>query len=101
MNASLTDQAIRFLEERRWPMLPSKGPQKKPCVGWKIFQEQLPTVEQIRSWERNFKPARWGLVTGKLAGIVVVDFDGDQGRELMKKWDINPHLRTGSGGFHC
>jgi hypothetical protein len=101
MSASLTDQAIRFLVDRRWPMLPSNGSQKKPCVAWKQFQEQLPTVEQLRGWEREFRPARWGLVTGELAGIVVVDFDGDKGRELMQKWDIKPHLRTGSGGFHC
>ena len=40
-------------------------------------------------------------MTGKLAGIVVVDFDGEQGRRLMEKWGINPHVRTGSGGFHC
>jgi hypothetical protein len=100
MSASLLDQAIRFLEERGWPMLPSKGPQKKPCVGWKKFQEQLPTVEQLREWDRKFKPERWGPVTGRLAGIVVVDFDGDQGIELMKKWGSNPHVRTGSGGFH-
>ena len=101
MSASLTDQAIRFLVDRRWPMLPSNGSQKKPCVGWKQFQEQLPTVEQLRGWEREFRPARWGLVTGELAGIVVVDFDGDKGRELMQKWSIDPHLLSGSGGFHC
>ncbi len=81
-------------------MLPSRGPQKKPCVGWKKFQEQLPAVEQLREWDRTFKPERWGLVTGKLAGIVVVDFDGDKGRELTQAWGVNPHVRTGSGGFH-
>jgi hypothetical protein len=100
MSATITDQAIRFLVDRRWPMLPSNGPQKKPCIAWKQFQEQLPTVEQLRGWEREFRPARWGLVTGELAGIVVVDFDGDKGSELMEKWGIKPHLRTGSGGFH-
>lgn len=30
MTASLTDQAIEFLEALRWPMLPSCGTQKKP-----------------------------------------------------------------------
>src|ERR1035438_3616700 len=100
MKASLADLAIQFLVEQRWPMLPSRGPQKKPCVGWKPFQEQLPTVDQLRGWERQFRPERWGLVTGKLAGIVVVDFDGDLGRALMEEWGIKPHVRTGSGGFH-
>ena len=81
-------------------MIPSTGSEKKPCVGWKVFQHQLPTVDQLRQWNRKFSPARWGLVTGRLAGVVVVDFDGDQGRNLMQKWGINPHVRTGSGGFH-
>jgi hypothetical protein len=101
MSANLTDQAIKHLVERRWPMLPSRGAQKKPCVGWKVFQEQLPTTEQIREWALEFKPSRWGVVTGRLADIVVADFDGDEGRALMKKWGIQPHLQTGSGGFHC
>jgi len=27
-----------------------------------------------------------GSVTGALSGIVVIDFDGEHGRELMAKW---------------
>jgi hypothetical protein len=98
--ADLTDQAVQFLVERGWPMIPSAGVEKKPCVGWKRFQEKLPTVAQIREWSRKHKPQRWGLVTGRLAGVVVVDFDGDQGRKLTREWDIKPHVQTGSGGFH-
>jgi hypothetical protein len=101
MSASLAAQAIEFLVKRRWPMLPSSGMQKKPCVGWKQFQDQLPAVEQLRAWAGKFKPVRWGVVTGALAGIVVVDFDGDEGRALMERWGLKPHVRTGSGGFHC
>jgi hypothetical protein len=81
-------------------MLPSKGASKGPCVNWKAYQERLPTTGQLREWGRRFNPARWGVVAGKLAGIVVVDFDGDAGCKLMKGWGIEPHLRTGSGGFH-
>jgi hypothetical protein len=101
MSASLTDQAIELLVKRRLPMVPSTGTSKGPCVGWKEFQEQLPTVEQLRQWDRKFRPTRWGLVTGKLSGVVVVDFDGAEGIKLMRKWGIKPHRRTGSGGFHC
>jgi hypothetical protein len=81
-------------------MVPSTGSTKAPCVVWKQFQKQLPTVDQLRQWGGQFKPERWGVVTGELAGIVVIDFDGDQGRSLMLQWGINPHVRTGSGGFH-
>ena len=54
----------------------------------------------MEDWARKFDPVRWGVVTGKGAGIVVVDFDGDAGREWMRLWGIHPHVATGSGGFH-
>jgi hypothetical protein len=73
MAVNLTDQAIKLLVEKRWPMLPSAGPSKGPCVAWKEFQERLPTPEQLREWGRRFTVKRWGLVTGKLSGIVVLD----------------------------
>jgi hypothetical protein len=100
MSMDLTEQAIGMLLERRWPMIPSTGPAKKPCVGWKQFQQQLPTGDKLREWGRKFKPERWGVITGKLAGVVAVDFDGEQGREFMHDWGLDPHVRTGSGGFH-
>jgi len=101
MAANLTDQAIQFLVKKRWPMVPSTGTSKGPCVEWKLFQKRLPTVEELRELGRRFKPERWGLVTGKLSGDVVVDFDGPEGIKLMQEWGIKPHRRTGSGGFHC
>jgi Bifunctional DNA primase/polymerase, N-terminal len=100
MRIGLTEQAIEFLIRRGWPMLPSRGSKKSPCVRWTQFQEQLPTENDLRSWHHQFQPSRWGVVTGRLAGIVVVDFDGNQGRALMECWRIDPHVRTGSGGFH-
>ena len=100
MAASLTDQAIELLVKSGLPMLPSKGSSKGSCVRWKPFQERLPSVGELRDWGLRFNPDRWGLVTGKLSGIVVADFDGDAGRTLMQKWGISPHVRTGSGGFH-
>jgi len=83
------------------PMLPSAGRNKGPCVPWKEFQTRVPTTAELRAWKRVFKPERWGFVTGRLSGRIVIDFDGEHGRELMKKWDLKPHVRTGSGGYHC
>ena len=97
----LTDQAVQLRLGRRWPMLPSTGRKKTPCVLWKRFQTELPPADQLRQWARQFKPERWGLVTGELSEVVVADFDGELGIRLMHKWKINPHLRTPSGGFHC
>jgi hypothetical protein len=100
MSAGLAEHAIEFLVGRHWPMLPSRGQQKKPCVSWKRFQTQLPTAGEIRAWQENFNPERWGVVTGITAGVIVADFDGDLGLALMQQWNIQPHVQTGSGGYH-
>jgi hypothetical protein len=81
-------------------MVPSTGSTKAPCVAWKRFQEQLPTVDLLRQWSREFTPERWGIVTGRLSRVVVTDFDGAEGRRQMREWHIEPHLRTGADGFH-
>ena len=59
---------------------------------WNFFHP----VEQVRKWGLEFRPARWGLVTGALAGVIVADFDGEKGIELMHKWGITPHLAPDS-----
>jgi hypothetical protein len=99
MNANLTDQAVKLLVERGWPVFPCSL-KKVPCIKWKRLQEQLPTAAEIREWGREFRPPMWGIVTGNLSCVVVIDFDGAEGIALMRKWNIEPHVRTGSGGFH-
>lgn len=96
MLASVTD-----LLKQGLPMLPSAGRNKGPCLPWKDFQTRVPTLEELRRWERKVKPDRWGFATGKLSGRIVIDFDGEAGIELMRKWGLKPHIRTGSGGYHC
>ena len=95
----ILDLVITFVK-RGWPMLPCCARRKSPCVPWKAFQRRNPTDEEIREWDRKFRPTGWGVVTGRLAGIVVADFDGDDGTNLLGKWGLVPHVRTGSGGFH-
>jgi hypothetical protein len=58
------------------------------------------SVKQAQMLLNTPDVTRWGVVTGRLACNVVADFDGEKGIALMQKWGINPHLRTGSGGFH-
>lgn len=46
----------------------------------------------------------WGLATGKESGIIVLDFDGDNGKATFDRMirdlrDTRIH-RTGTGGFH-
>jgi len=100
MSQELLGQAIALLTGKHWPLIPATGNGKVPCVKWKRFQQQCPTPDELRAWERVHKPTGWAVVTGTVAGIIVVDFDGDTGVEWLKTWGLCPHVRTGSGGLH-
>jgi hypothetical protein len=48
----------------------------------------------------KLKPDGWAVVTGGISGIVVLDFDGEDGKQTLEKIAIRPHVKTGSGGAH-
>ena len=81
-----------------WSIIPV-GLDKKPLHTWKEYQTRKPNTEELKTWHSE-KPAGWAVLTGELSGIVIIDFDGDQGRDTMYALSINPHVRTGSGGYH-
>jgi hypothetical protein len=87
-------------QQQGWSMVPSTGPQKSPCVRWKQYQTTPASADQLRRWDKEFHPARWGVVTGRVSGLVAVDFDGEAGHRYLKEWALQPHVRTGSRGFH-
>lgn len=74
---------------------------KLPAIKWKPYQERKADREQVLRWDREKKPSAWGVVTGGVSGLVVLDFDGDAGNKLLKKYRLEPHVRTGSGGAHA
>lgn len=44
---------------------------------------------------------RMGVVTGQCYHFLVLDFDGTRGIQTMQRLGIQPHVRTGSGGYHA
>jgi hypothetical protein len=76
------------------------GLDKRPLVPWKERQVTPATMEEVVGWQTAFNPPAWGIVTGQVSGIVVIDLDGDQGCGQVDQLGLNPHVRTGSGGFH-
>jgi hypothetical protein len=42
----------------------------------------------------------WGVVTGAISGVVVLDFDGDIGGDTLRALGLSPHRMSGSGGYH-
>jgi hypothetical protein len=65
----------------------------------KPYQARIPTREELQRWWPEDPPA-WAVVTGKISGIVVLDFDGSTRLETLSRLHLNPHVRTGSGGAH-
>lgn len=100
MTALLAD-ALAALE-RGWSVVPT-GLNKRPLLDtWKEYQARQTTRDEVHEWTRdagdNLKG--WAVVTGKLSGAIIIDFDGHAGRELAARWNVRPHVRTGSGGYH-
>ncbi len=73
---------------------------KKPSVNWSDFQKRLPTEVEIEFWTNKLKSNGYGLVTGELSRIAVVDVDTPD----LSKLDIflpeTLSSRTVSGGTH-
>lgn len=65
---------------------------------WKPYQTNLPTDAAHNHWCSKLKPSLWGIVTGEVSGVVVVD--GDSAAAIRRMGDLKPHVRTPRGGGH-
>jgi hypothetical protein len=72
---------------------------KRPMIAWKTYQERKPTNEELNNWWSK-SPDAWAIITGAISGVVVLDFDGDSGLETLRRLELRPHVKTGSGGAH-
>jgi hypothetical protein len=96
---------LEYLELGLFPV-PARG--KSPCVSWKKYQHERPTVEQIEDWWTWWPDANVAIVCGSVSGnLIVVDIDrhgeadgfvslAEAGIELPEA----PTVRTGGGGIH-
>jgi hypothetical protein len=58
---------------------------KKPRIGWKRYQKELPSADQVRRWEQSWPRSNWAIVTGAVSGIVVLDIDSEEGEHEAQK----------------
>ena len=77
--------------------------QKRPVVKWQKYQTEKPTVEELTTWV-NAGYTSWGMATGELSRIVVVDVDTDKLEDAEAVLGVSLHsnmmVRTISGGTH-
>ncbi len=77
------------------------GPDKKPLITWKPYQERCATREEIEKWWTTWPNANPALVTGKVSGVVALDLDKKHNR-TSKEFSIPVTVcaKSGSGGEH-
>src|SRR5262245_34029119 len=96
--------ALRYAQ-RGWSVIPIQPRGKRTLLEeWKPHQTRRATEEEIRGWWQRWPSANVGIVTGAISDLVVLDIDGDPGKEWAKSVPEivsieTPVVQTGKG-FH-
>ncbi len=85
------------LGELGFTVLPSGGGKsgKAPLVKWKEWQNKVPNEQQLRSWQKRYKPSRWGIVTN--SSVAVIDADTPDAVAKLEAEIGPPHVLTPRG----
>lgn len=85
-----------------YSVIPSGGGDtgKSPLVPWEQYQHKAPELENLQAWEKELQPRLWGVVTGAVSRVVVIDVDKPELRASFDKVGLSPHIQTPRGGFH-
>ncbi len=59
-------------------------PGKHPRLPWEEYKARKPTPEELARWRKQFPGCNWGIVTGQVGGVIVLDIDGPEGAEVVK-----------------
>ncbi|MEB3287707.1 MAG: bifunctional DNA primase/polymerase [Vampirovibrionales bacterium] len=97
----MIEQALKYIQQG-WPVVPCNG--KIPLKpNWPDIS---PDLETVTSDFADYPNANIAIITGPRSGLVVIDVDGDDGRQsltalLQKYGDLPETLTAESGkGFH-
>lgn len=95
-----TKDIVLKLYSEGYSVIPSgwgdKG--KAPAMkSWTPYQRNLPTKDKLNQWLRRGQ-SLWGVVTGQVSDVVVVDIDPGADSSIME--GLKPHIRTPSGWYH-
>jgi replicative DNA helicase len=73
---------------------------KQPFIGWKKYQNQLPTKEEVTSWFTSNPLANIGIITGAVSNLVVFDLDSESAVQYADELGGFPDtvkVKTGKG----
>lgn len=95
--------AFEYLD-RGWSLIPLVGKRPPKRFGWKRFQTERATLDDIKRWFSTSKDgfSNIGIVTGAVSEITVVDCDTPADAEWWKQnFPATPLVAsTGRGGAH-
>lgn len=94
---TLLEHAKHYRDELGFSVIPILPRDKKPAIKWQAYQERHATDEELANWftADNYSI---GIVTGKISGITVVDFDEKEAMENHLSFlKAAPLVVTGKG----
>jgi RecA/RadA recombinase len=113
----MLEKALEYLR-KGIAVIPIKKGDKTPLLpSWKEFETRKPTVEEVTRWWTEYPDANIALLTGKISGITVIDFDvkkdkltgkpiiGADGKlvypDKIKDFPFDTLIvKSGGGGYH-
>lgn len=81
--ASMKDWAL-YYRSIGLSIFPVKAGTKMPLVKWGEFQKRRADEKEIEAWWTQWPDADIGAVTGSISARLVLDIDGEEGRDSVK-----------------
>lgn len=97
-NPKWLDIGEHYLNRYKLPIIPITG-QKLPLIPWKLYQSQLPSIDEIKAWINLDDFVGLGTTTGSLSGILVLDIDHGADIDGLV-FPKTPTVKTPHGGLH-
>lgn len=106
---ALYDASVQAVE-RGWCIIPLSLQSKKPLVGWKKYQTEPTTLDEVEEWfdkgvttsSGNVVPLfNIALVTGAISGVIVLDCDNEEAVQYAEKHNLtSPFVVHTARGKH-
>lgn len=93
-----------FYRSLGWSVVPATPRTKQVMVKWKVYQDCLPTYEEIYYWYVHYCHCHAGsaVVLGSISNLFVVDVDGTEAHQVLcNKIEIDPSVLRARSGSHA
>jgi putative DNA primase/helicase len=77
-------KTIRALAKDRMKILPLKEKGKAPILGGGVYNATN-DLKELKDYFRKHPSANYGIATGQVSNLIVVDVDGERGKQSLRK----------------